>query len=204
MTPMRRSILVLVVAACSSKSSSQPAPAAIVIDARPVAPPDASAPDASALVVGGDGVARGPLPAQLAPRVAAFLAEPVADDVVVRFAEIARGDDPRANVRWDLHRSGALYFARHSDQPNDQAFDRPLPEKPSLRVDDKHMREIYAAFVAQRFFDHPGFETVPGATGGTTVIVRARPRDGKDLHTVVYDVSRPDLLDFLETITVSL
>ena len=63
---------------------------------------------------------------------------------------------------------------------------------------------VYGAFVAQRFFDHPGFETVPGASGGTTVIVRARPRDGKDLHTVVYDVSRPDLLDFLETVTVSL
>ena len=65
------------------------------------------------------------------------------------------------------------------------------------------MREIFGALTAQQFYDHPGYETVPGATGGTFVIVRARrARDAKDLHTVVFDASRPDLLDFLETVTV--
>jgi len=189
-----RFALVFVIAACSSKAANpppapSPAPAPVRIDA-PIAI------DAVAVAVGADGVARGALPAQLPPKVAAFLAEPVPDDVVVRFAEISRSDDHALDERWDLDRAGRLFFARGAGAP--------LPAKPSLKIDEKHMREIYAAFDAQHFADHPGYEGVPGAVGGTTVIVRARRRDQAALHTVVYDVARPDLLDFLDTITVSL
>jgi hypothetical protein len=153
-----------------------------------------------------DGSLHGPMPASIDPRVTALLDEPMPADVVVRFAEISRTQDQTANERWDLHRDGRLYFVRHSDDKTSTAsFDRPFPQKVSRKVDDKHMREIFMAFAAQRFAEHPGYETVPGATGGTFVIVRARStRDAKDLHTVVFDASRPDLLDFLETVTVML
>ena len=206
---MTKRLLLLTLVACSSHSSA-PAPASI--DARAPAPAPAKIdaapppPDASALVPAGDGSVHGPLPASLDPRVAAFLDEPLPADVVVRFGEISRTPDQTANERWDLHRDGRLYFVRHSDDKAAAAsFDRPLPEKVSRKVDDKHMREIFGALTAQKFYDHPGYETVPGATGGTVVIVRARStRDAKDLHTVVFDASRPDLLDFLETVTVML
>jgi hypothetical protein len=208
---MTTRLLLIFCAACSSRSSGTPAaaaaPAPVAIDARAVAidaaPP---APDASALTPAADGSLHGPMPASIDPRVTALLDEPMPADVVVRFAEISRTPDQTANERWDLHRDGRLYFVRHSgDKTSTASFDRPFPEKVSRKVDDKHMREIFMAFAAQHFADHPGYETVAGATGGTFVIVRAlSTRDAKDLHTVVFDASRPDLLDFLETVTVML
>jgi len=208
---MTKRLLLIFCAACSSRSSGTPAAAAapaVTIDARAVAitidaaPP--APPDASALTPAADGSLHGPLPASIDPRVTALLDEPMPADVVVRFAEISRTPDQTANERWDLHRDGRLYFVRHSDDKTSTAsFDRPFPAKVSRKVDDKHMREIFMALAAQHFADHPGYETVAGATGGTIVIVRARSsRDAKDLHTVVFDASRPDLLDFLETVTV--
>jgi hypothetical protein len=207
-------IVIALCAACSSRAqsggggstASDARDAGVVVGS--VAADAASAPRPPAptppLVVGADGVARGALPADLPPRVAAVLAEPVPDAVVVRFAEIARGDDPTGNYRWDLDRGGRLFFVRHSDKKDGVAFDRPLPDRPSLRLDAKHVRQVFTDLDAARFADHPGFETVPGAIGGTTVIVRARGKDGGPLHTVVFDVSRPDLLDFLESMTVTL
>jgi hypothetical protein len=215
-----RSLLLIALAgaSCSSQASSgtpvasasrrDARPAAVapaVSDAAPAAAAPAPAADAGVLVTGSDGIARGPIPSALDPRVAEILAEPVPDAVVVRFAEIARGGDPTANARWDLDRSGRLFFVRHSDDATARApFDRPLPSRVSLRLDAAHQREVMHALDVQKFFEHPGYETLPGATGGTTVIVRARRPGQKDLHTVVYDVSRPELLDFLEVVTVKL
>jgi hypothetical protein len=172
-----RALALIVVAACSSRAAP-PAPsrsidarAAISVDAR--VPPDAST---------------------LAPQAQEILAEPVPDDVIVRFAEISRTADHSADTRWDLHRDGRLYFATAGN---------PFRDRPSLRLDTKHVKEIFAALAAQGFYTHAAYESAPG---GTTVIVRARTRDERDrtLTTVVYDGSRPDLLDFLETVTVSL
>ncbi len=176
---MKRALFVLI-AACSSKATPAPAPApAISIDARVI---DARAPiaiDASTL----------------APEVTALLAEPVPDDVIVRFAEISRSADHAADTRWDLHRDGRLYYATAG---------HPFRDKPSLHLDTKHVKEVMAALAAQGFYTQPAYQSAPGGT--TTVIVRARARDEKDrtLTTVVFDGTRPDLLDFLETVTVSL
>ena len=169
-----RALALIAIAACSSRAA--PAPAVRSIDAR--APDARFAIDASTL----------------APEVTALLAEPVPDDVIVRFAEISRSSDHIADTRWDLHRDGRLYYA---------VGDHPFRDKPSLRLDAKHVKEIFAALAAQGFYTQPGYQSAPGAT---TVIVRARSRDERDhtLTTVVYDGSRPDLLDFLETVTVSL
>ena len=174
---MKRAWLIVLAACSSTGSSAPPAPApapAISIDARPPITIDAPT---------------------LAPEVTALLAEPVPDDVIVRFAEISRSSDHSIDTRWDLHRDGRLYYATAG---------RPFRDRPSLRLDAKHVKEVMAALAAQGFYTQPGVQRA--TTGATTVIVRARERDEKDrtLTTVVYDGSRPDLLDFLETVTVSL
>ena len=210
--------MLLVLAACSShakgdnatreESAKKGSDAAKPSTPTPSPSPPTPTPTPTTIVAmkpGPDGVVRGPLPSDLAPRITSFLDEPVPDTVVVRFAEIARGDDPTANIRWDLDRAGRLFFVRHSDKRDAMApFDRPLPARPSLKLDAKHVRQLFDALDDARFADHPGYEAVPGAAGGTTVIVRARKRDGAELHTVVFDAARPDLLDFLTSVTVSL
>jgi hypothetical protein len=174
------------------------------------APIDAAAPAAKVppgMVADEDGVLHGPLPAAVAPQVKAILDEPVGKHVIVRFVEMAREQSTSVSYRWDLKRSGRLSFVRHGDQPGPVAtpFDQPLPDRPSLEVDDKHVKEIFSTLKAQGFWDHPGYELDPSADPASTiVVVEARDPKTREIKTVVYDGSRPDLLDFLEAVTVSL
>lgn len=169
-------------------------------------PPDATpAPDASALTVTPDGLARGPLPAHVDPRVDAVLAEAVPDDVILAYASIARGKSPQLNYRWNLDRAGKLYFVRRADNPDPTvAFDQPLPAAPSGKLDAWHLREVLATLKLHHVYDHPGYEQRQGIDGGAFVIVRARAPETGVLHTIVFENSRPELLDFLEAVTVAL
>ena len=196
---------VFLAAGCgSADSAATPAPTGAP---PPVAAPPvdaAPAPDATTLVVGTDGLARGPLPARIDPRVDAILAEPVPDDIILVYASIGRRS-PVLNYRWSLDRAGRIFFVRRADNPDEAlAFDQPLPARPSTRLDAWHLKEVLATLGLHHVFDHPGYEQRPGADGGGFVIVRARAPESGALHTIVFENSRPELLDFLEAVTVAL
>jgi len=201
------SILAVAAPGCGSSDSAATPGASPGSSATPpvTAPPDATpAPDAAALVVGADGPARGPLPAHVDPRVDAILTETVPDDVVLVYASIGRRS-PVLNYRWNLDRAGHIFFVRRGDSADDAiAFDQPLPDKPSEKLDSWHLKEVLATLVLHHVYDHPGYERGPGSGGGDFVIVRARQPDTGVLHTLVFDNSRPELLDFLEAVTVAL
>lgn len=190
----------LVLFACGGSDASSPqAPPPPV-----ASPPDAAPapPDAATLIAGPDGILRGPLPAHVDPRVDAILAEPVPDDVILVYASIE--EHAVLDYRWDLDRAGRIYFVRRSDSaPDGVAFDQPLPAVPNGKLDAWHLKEVTATLALHHVFDHPGFERGPG-NALDYVIVRARQPDGGALHTIVFANSRPELLDFLEAVTVAL
>jgi hypothetical protein len=143
------------------------------------------------------------LPSPFDQRVDAVLAEPVPDDVVVRFASVARAKLPFTNYRWDLNREGALFYVKHSGTNKvhwTTPFDRPLPARPSRSLGKAKVAEVLDELRKQGFFAHPGYELTEGTRDGQYVIVRARQDDR--LHTVVYENVKSPLLDYLYGLAV--
>lgn len=138
---------------------------------------------------------RSPLPDPFDKRVTTVLAEPLAADVVVAVADIARGKSPALNYRWELHEDGRVFVVRHSGKGGDWQipFDQPLPAKPALRLPAARVTEVRGWF-DDAFMQHPGYEAVRGHDG-TWVIVRVRGKAG--VHSVVYENVQDPLLDKL-------
>src|SRR5262249_33978024 len=93
-------------------------------------------------------------------RVEAALADPVPEDVILAVDLVPRGKIPFDNFRWRLKKDGKLYFVRHSKKPGDWQVpcDRPLPKRPALTLDAKHLSSLEAALGEAAFFSHPGYE----------------------------------------------
>jgi hypothetical protein len=141
------------------------------------------------------------LPEDFDARVTKLLAEPLPDDVLVGFYYVAAGKSPHPNYRWQLTQDGALFVVHHSGKnPSfDITFDRPLPEKPTKRLDDGAVRALMAELDRADYFRQPAYQVDPRAEDGAYVIVRAR-RDGA-VHDVVYHNVEGPLVQFLFGVT---
>jgi len=137
------------------------------------------------------------LPDSLDKRVAAVVAAPVAADVLLSYAYVARAKSPSGNFRYELHEDGRIFSVEHSGAGRDWQvpFDEPLPDEPERVVDAKKIAEVRRVLEEHGFFAHPGYEARVGTKGGAYTIVRAR-KNG-ELHTVVFENVKSPLLDFL-------
>lgn len=136
---------------------------------------------------------RSALPAEFDVRVRRALELPMDPAVVLAVMNVAMAKSPRGNYRYTLTASGALHYVQHSRKADDWQvpFDRPLPSKPSSQVSPAQVSDLLAKLKATGFFSHPGYEADPTVEDGTYWILRAR--DGKQLHSVVYQNVPPRL-----------
>lgn len=143
----------------------------------------------------------GPLPSPFDLRVTRALEAPLADDVVLTFAHVAMAKSPSTNHRYELHRDGRLFYVQHSGTPGDwqQPFDRPLPAAPARTLAPSEVTALMGAVEAAGFFDHPGYQANPQVEGGSFWLVRARR--GADVHTVVYQNTRPEPVGTLAAVS---
>lgn len=198
--------LVLLVAACggerrdpvSGPLAAEPAPA----PTPPLAPtaPTAAAAGPQGAPMPTASEIRQALPSPFDVRVTRALAPPVADDVVLAFAHVAMAKSPTTNYRYELHRDGRLFYVQHSGKPGDwqQPFDRALPATAARTVPAAEVAALLDELERVGFFDHPGYEANPQVEDGSFWLVQAR-RAG-DLHTVVFQNTRPDYVGRLAAI----
>lgn len=183
----------LLLATCKGSSHNEPAPRpGLQISPSTPAPSSAPALDANQGSAMATTDVRDKLPTPFDARVTRVLEAPLPEGVVLELDHVAMAKLPYSNYRFQITADGSLYYVQHSGTPGDWQvpFDRPLPDKPSMKLDPATVTEWVAKLEAAGFFDHPGYQANPNVEDGSFWIIRARR--GEDVHAVVFQNTKPD------------